>query len=1092
MSSFVSSFTRGAASGAVQEIVSAGHAVQAGRQLVDGMVKRVQEIYQDLGSDIPEKKLDNLLTSAIATKDWEAFQEKFTLLKQFEASLPQDQTLPEAQQERLKKLLEEIENKTDLNQVIGLLIKAQKEIADHAAASLLQSKVQKVAKAIFCDLSKSFVRKLEEKLPDHVYRSMYQKICECEVNSALSLKDAVQKLLTEVDGTPEICCQSFNVTASLRDFLTTFLKESDQLPSVEEERYLDTIDEMPSPSPEELKKMVQDQKNAFIQDTNLFLIFTITHYFCVPPNKDSDGNIIPMDPNYYVNLLAAGKSKEEKNPNETTASYLKNDIIAAAAPAGRAYKTAVTCLVWWFASKIVPFFVSNLFNHHFDAFYNEYIASKEGSDASNRKLFDLIVSRFGCYFSVLNGAYDRVRREVNVEGEVSHHLAKELDRPCVYGNMSLNELYARFISHELSVGLRGDILAKLANFMITPLISLKLAPRITGFLGSSFPARVTGFALPVLLCWQLVPKLIDLSSFVVMKLFSWQLAPKLVNFIDTHISSQLTSKGYPHGINLILKKKLEGLKDDLEQPSGDRQGPLASIPLSEREPIKSCIENLLYALSNNRTSSIPELQKGYPLESDVYSGVATQVAYVAAQLIQDLSRGRQVEQFFLELMQNLNKFYAISSKNQFEAAEAKVDGEVKALAQKITHLYLKKFIEDLDLSGENRRAAFQKIIQNAKESIRDFAESQQRQVENWALVKDLSNLENLKKQIETALENTNIVNEPLENRRSYVLMAEHKPRLKAENDTVRSIKGQLLEHLGAMKTLALEAKMKQMLLPIKHALESLQSKVSNESCIESNILENAEQTVKTCEITIFHEDWLNLDQASQEFEKNRKDKTDIEGFLKDLSSNKAAALHFLDKQSSIMNPLAIRALRSDRAILMQEIPNPSENLAQSSIFKRSLMAIGLKLGLIAEPVTPEMQTASLKNIKMRLESQLQQRQRVIGEKKTKICNIISYINQKIDQKLATFKQNPPEAFEMEKTAFKKELQKLQAYEEALQKPIFYSHIVITNKKITDIVFYLIEIPGLTVRYIDSITSLFSKKETYRVLLPQAVLRHIVE
>ncbi len=183
----------------------------------------------------------------------------------------------------------------------------------------------------------------------------------------------------------------------------------------------------------------------------------------------------------------------------------------------------------------------------------------------------------------------------------------------------------------------------------------------------------------------------------------------------------------------------------------------------------------------------------------------------------------------------------------------------------------------------------------------------------------------------------------------------------------------------------------------------------------------------------------------------------------------------------------MRLLKHERATLMKEAREEEEGAPVSR-----WTTLGRRVGLIAAPITAADQQAALQRIESRLQNQLAQRITIIENQKTSLTPIVQAVDAQVQQKLATLTQNPHQDFGAANTTLKAAFKKLAEHGRALTIPALFNAELISNKKIEDIVFTLIKIPGFAERYLESMTYFLSRKETYsKGLFPHLVLLPLI-
>ncbi len=606
-----------------------------------------------------EQQLDKLLSNAIAQPSYENLQ----AVKEWLETNTINTNLDLGVLQHLETSLSHLDEDGNGKECLADLITLRQNLRDQLNANSLVTQAAQKAQVIFKKQISLLLQTLlgwvesKIKIPENVRLQVHTLLTRLELGQ-LSTKAAAQEF-AKIFETVEVRVQGFNVSELFQRLFQEVEEEEEEFQPIEE-----IVPQTP-PSPSipvaEIKNEIEREKNRFIEQTSLFLVFSLAHDLLLPKKNSY----------FYMSSVRSSMIDEGNNttPNqrlkETLRAYLQNENVL---------KRFIAHVLWYLLSKIIPSLVANLCNHHIDNFFKTYISSEETE--SNNQLFKDIVSNLNRYLVILDQAYRRVSSQTHREEDIPDALTKELDDPSVYRSRSTRSFYARLIRQELNIALGNSLTAKVASFIIG---------------------------------WPL----------------SWILAPKLVEFRDNQFHSFTHSNGYPHGVNLVLLKQLKHLKTSLEGPSLTTNAALKPLPVQDRDDLRSLLKKLLEILKPNIAYTQKELEealKSTSFKDDLYNKGIEAATDFASNFVQRLSSNHQLEHLFLELMQQANEIYAFDSTQPKRAEEAEVSQEVTGLIGKITDLSTRQFIRDLDLFGKQEQALVNGLITHTKQTIDSLSE----------------------------------------------------------------------------------------------------------------------------------------------------------------------------------------------------------------------------------------------------------------------------------------------------------------------------------------------------------------------------------
>jgi predicted metal-dependent hydrolase len=896
------------------------------------------------------------------------------------------------------------------------LIKAREDFLRQKEPSLVAAQVDSLAKQSFCSLVSTSLRSLTG-LPPEVSMKAYQILARYQIDNNQTVRQTTKELLKSFEDV-EFCVQGWNVLDFFKELFKILEKEEEE----EEDVFVDAVEEMEPASPtiQELQNQIQNQKKELITNTQLYLTFKLAYELCLPPKDHA----------FYLEWLTNAQNPSNRDPTESAADYLKNIFVQSASAAGFfSFDGVKARLIWWFASFTTPSLVEKLFNHHFDAFYKNYVEWSSAKDGNIPPLFDHIIRCLDRYLSVLIGAYERVADMKKKNDGLAGLMAQELKDPCNYGDMTRDQLYEKFLRHEFKI-----------------------------ILGNSRLAQIT--------------------SFVLAKLVSWAFMPKIMRWVDKSIESLVTSSsGYPHGINLILKQQLLNLKRAAEQPLSYKQTISAPLPLTEQMRLRGSIELILTTLSWNMANSTASLKAPKDMERMLYSQAAKSGTAIASQLMHDLSTNDQMEKLFLQLMKDAGSIY--KQKPAFQGAEDTTDADVRKLSKEVFELYVKRFTDNLDLSGRNEIDLFKQLMKDMKSRLESFT-SQHTNL-NERLQFDESRILTLQDQIQVMRQSVADINKPLQDLSAYSLKSNHLKTLKTLDGNISGLQRELMGSLNNIEDIMSQMTKKKELNTICGMLEQFNTSLAN----PPSWLDLRAQLEKYT-LAIAPNTWAELERTYSEFAKNREEKEKLEVILSDLAQNKDQALDFLQQQSSWMrSPIQSRWLNQVRTILAAT-PATANIPEEASMLETTWRKISFK----APSITKELQGSLLEDVRKQLQRQLDQRNVMMESAKTPIKALITEAQRVIQEKLNTLMQDPKQHFARPKEELQRSVLGLARLH--VEIPHVYNAEPFSNQKVYDIVVALLELPGFRERYLESTGLLLGRTEIWSGLAAHLVLLPMVQ
>ncbi len=695
-------------------------------------------------------------------------------------------------------------------------------------------------------------------IPEHIHIQLYTLLSKLEKGN-LSLDQALKDLDKTLE-TLEVRIQGYDVVG----FFRRFLKET-QTAAVEEISVPSVLQRnapvAQSLTIEELQNGIEQEKQAFIENTSLFLVFKLVHDLLLPLQTD------------YFYLLSVHSSKV---PGEnTTAQERLKDILMGRLQNKNFAKRFFSHALWFVASSVIPHLVSNLCNYHIDILCSAYVFPKNADIPKN--IFQDIIRSLNNYLAVLDGAYRRVAAALYPQSDIPTALVQELEHPSTYGGITREAIYRRAMCSEVTVAVLGSKIAEIVSKPLvwvaipaSALVGKYLAGRVlmlTGFVVGAplFPyvAAVSAFvAVAVfhskvravvskphfwiaiitgpILGKYLVRHIPAITSFVLGRggavaltasvalsvFLVFQVASKLQKSIDKHVNSLINSTETSYGIKRVLAQQLKNLARSLETPFAATGVDAESSPLKDKNNLKGAITKIIEILGPNAALSKEELKAALQPDSSVLNSLVKKPIYskgvnlatdFAGNFLQKISSPLQVGSLLLETLHNMNEAYKPNDREITAGYKANIDSEIKESKEKAKNLVAQRIVEHLDMSGRREQALVNRSITGTQDAINLFSRTKTQMINDLAIDRvledDLKGLitdaQNINAQLKTAAQHPRIE-------------INHQTALGQLEEDVSTPQRALITGLETMGALVLEQKQLRKLNEIYNKLSQLE------------------------------------------------------------------------------------------------------------------------------------------------------------------------------------------------------------------------------------------------------------------------------